>query len=282
MTDLLAPLRDLAPQERTTVDIGRAIRTGKRRKRTRTGLAALAAAVLTVLTLSPALLKTPAPIPEPAGATEFDLLRQVVRVVTAGGYTPNVYQTGRYQQIVTLSRTDDPALPGGTVTVFARGRHFEQTGPGWVPPGTPAPDVHGRRAVWPDHGDLAWEWSPGAWAVVVLDDGRPDERDRAHRVAQSVLFGAGTPVRVPLTVDGSTFGRMKLVGVRIAARPGPEIAALVFADSDLLGRPEITATLHDDHRLTIEGPGPVSAVTSSVRVVDDPANRENWVPDPVR
>lgn len=285
--DLLAPLRAVEPAQRTTVDVGRAIRTGKRRKRIRVGLAALAAVVLSVVALSPALLRSPDPVPEPAGTAEFDVLRQVVRVGSAAGYTPRFYETGRYRQTIGLSRADDPTEPGGTVTVYARGRHPEQTGPDWEPRGQRAPDVHGRRAVWPVHGELAWEWSPGAWATVRLDAGFLDLRDRAHRVAQSVLPGADTPVRVPLTVDGSTFGRVGLVGVRVATRPGPEVAALVFAGSDLSGAPQVVASLGADHRVTLsgagrEGLGDVSAVTGSVRVVDDPANRDNWVADPVR
>ncbi|MEU7530917.1 hypothetical protein AB0A74_34655 [Saccharothrix sp. NPDC042600] len=285
--DLLAPLRAVEPAERTTVDIGRAIRTGKRHRRTRVGLAALAAVALSVVALSPALLRSPDPAPEPAGTAEFDLLHQVVRVGSAGGYVPRHYETGRYRQQVALSRADDPARPGGTVTVYARGRHPEQTGPDWEPRGQRAPDVHGRRAVWPVNGELAWEWSPGAWATVHLDAGFPDLRDRAHRVAQGVLPGADTPVRVPLTVDGSTFGRVGLVGVRVAMRPGPEVAALVFAGNDLPGVPQVVASLGADHRITIGGAGfevlgDVSAVTGSVRVVDDPGDRDNWVTDPVR
>ncbi|WP_309110572.1 hypothetical protein [Saccharothrix sp.] len=287
-SDLLAPLRAVEPDERTTVDIGRAIRTGKRRKRIRNGLTALAAVVLTVVALSPFLVR-PSPPPEPAGPAEFDVLRQVVRVGSAAGYHGMSYQTGRYQHTILLARAADPvAQELGAITVHARGRYPGQGGPGWAPHGQPAPDVHGRRAVWLDAGGLlAWEWGDGAWASVRLEPSFPDMRDRAHRVAQSVVPTADTPVRVPLTVDGSTLRQVSLVGVRIPLRGTGDLGGLVFASNDEPTAPNAVVVLEEDlavHVESVDAPlmGVAGEVIDSVEAVSDPANRDNWVANPVR
>ncbi|XVV07064.1 hypothetical protein ACQPW3_17445 [Actinosynnema sp. CA-248983] len=287
-TDLLAALRAVEPEERTTVDIGRAIRVGKRRKRIRAGLTALAAVVLTVVALSPFLVRT-SPPPEPARPAEFDVLRQVVRVGSAAGYHGLSYRTGRYRHTVLLAWAADPvAQELGAITVHARGRYPGQGGPGWTPPGRPAPDVHGRRAVWLDAGGLlAWEWGVGAWASVRLEHTFPDMRDRAHRVAQSVVPTADTPVRVPLTVDGSTLRQVSLVGVRIPLRDTGDLGGLIFAPNDEPTAPNAVVVLRDDFTVSVDSldlslMGVAGGAIDSVEAVPDPANRDNWVTNPVR
>ncbi|WP_433273737.1 hypothetical protein ACQPZF_19855 [Actinosynnema sp. CS-041913] len=246
-SQLLEPLRTVEPGAGPGVDIARAIRDGRRRRRTGTALNVVAAVglVICAAVVSPALLR--GLTTEPAAAA-FDPLRQVALVGSAGGFTPLAYQTGRHRQEVTLGEADAPAAgPRGTVAIYAAGRLPGQGGGGWQPAVDRAPDVHGRAAWWRGDAELVWEWSDRAWAVVRLTGGSADLRDRVHRVAQSVDTGHSRPVTVPLTVaPAAVTPPMRLLGVRVPVRPDGELAALVFADGDTAEAATLTVSLRTD------------------------------------
>ncbi|MBW4717983.1 hypothetical protein [Saccharothrix obliqua] len=296
--DFLAPLRDVEPGP-SRVDVARAVRNGRRRRRARPVLAALAVCVA----LGTAIGVLPEHAPEPA-AVVLDPLRQVARVGTAGGFTPLSYTTGVDRQEIALTRADSPGAPAGVVVLHAGGRR---------PAGEPVPDVAGRTAVWTGT-TLVWEWSPGAWGEVRLDGGFADLRNRAHRVAQAVVADGGTPVAVPFRITTP----LRLVSVRSPVRPGPELAAVELAGdggtvvvslrSDGLPDRDVTANARvaDRPAVTSDGgvdvldpggryavrvapgrgaaPGGTPALTAlaaAVHPVPDPADRRTWVADPL-
>jgi hypothetical protein len=215
---LLAPLRDAAPSTPSRVNVHRAVHAGARRVWLRRAAAGAVAAVLTALAVVvvPSVVRDRAVIP-PAGVGEFDIMRQVVTVGSAGGFTPVSYETGRDRQVVRLASAESPVA---TVTVYAPGRL------GWTPDGEAAPSVNGHRAVWvPNADEVAWEWSPGAWAVASVSGG-PEPRERAHRVALSVS-PQDSAVSIPFTV--AAWG--ELVGVIIPRDPA-EGAMVLASGSD--------------------------------------------------
>ncbi|MFC5748415.1 hypothetical protein [Actinomadura rugatobispora] len=243
---LLAPLRDTGPDAATRVDIAAAVRAGRRRSRNRriAGAGTLVAAVAAVAVASTLLGRTMPPddVRPVAPPSQFDLTRQHFRVGSAGGFTPDDYETGRYRQRahLRLADRDGPRRADGLVTMFPRDRLAGRDGRPWVPSGTRAPDVNGRRAFWPDRPvtrpgavEVAWEWAPGAWAFASV---RGDGADRtvAHRVAQSVLPDGRAVVRAPVTAPASMLGeRNRLIGTvssaptpgtrpRVALRYGPQ------------------------------------------------------------
>ncbi|MEU6148693.1 hypothetical protein ABZ816_01695 [Actinosynnema sp. NPDC047251] len=220
-------MRSVRPGTDTTVDVAQAIREGKRRRRTRNALSAVAAAVVVcvVVTVSSWALRDRAPEP----ATTLDPLRQAVSAGSAGGFTPVAYRTAADRQEIALGLADHPDTPGGAVTLYPAGGHPGQTGPDWRPAGDPAPDVAGRAAVWSGT-DVVWEWADRAWAVVRLDAAFPDLRDRAHRVAQSVVAD-GRPVTVPFTLDPDV--PVRLVAVRVPVRSTGSPAAGELAAVEL-------------------------------------------------
>lgn len=72
--------------------------------------------------------------------------------------------------------------------------------------GDPADPVHGASTYWLPNNTaaLAWEWAPGAWAIVEpvgpVELGRDGLRAIARQVAEQLEFGTGTPVRFPFSL----------------------------------------------------------------------------------
>lgn len=220
--DLLAALRDAAPTTPSTVDVGRAIRVGQRRRRTRqlAGVVAVATVTAIIAAIVPALWGRPLPPARPLGA--FDLMRHELSVGSAGGFTPISYETGRYRQRATLTPVDGSARRA-SVTTYAAGRQSD-------PEGTRAPDVNGHHAFWVSgRAEVAWEWAPNAWTFAEVTGAGDDGRTLAHRVAQSV--GRRTAqVQLPFEVP-TLPAPYRLTGV-VTPRGDPAAGALLVLDSD--------------------------------------------------
>ncbi len=313
--DLFTPLRDVAPAGTSRVDVARAIRDGKRRRRNGTALTVLTAValVLGVAVLSSAVVRRP---PEPA-ATLLDPLVQVAQVGSAGGFTPIAYRTGIRRQEITLG-TADSLTPSGTVALNAAGQYPGQGGTGWIPDGERVPDVYGRAAVWTGS-ELLWEWSDRAWGQIRLDTA-DQPKERAHRVAESVTTDRATRVTMPFTVDVSGTP-LRLIGTLIPLHPTDGSPALEFVagnavvtvslrsdrlpsrttpeNTRVAGRPahttdsgiavltpsgeyavEVTAG-HGDDVAVVGGIAGMSALAAAVAPVPDPADRRSWTPDPL-
>ncbi|WP_157244703.1 hypothetical protein [Nonomuraea typhae] len=143
-------------------------------------------------TPSPSLSTTPPP-------ELFQPGSRPATVGSAGGFTPESDVTHRDRQRVTL-RLDTPRADdrGDAIIEIYPGDQIPPTLAEVLPaaPGAPvtkAPPVHEGAAYWldepvlrPGATELAWQWKPGAWAVVSVTGTRAD-RDNVHRVAQSVL-----------------------------------------------------------------------------------------------
>ncbi|WP_433326580.1 hypothetical protein [Spirillospora sp. CA-294931] len=242
---LLAPLKGAEPGAPDGVDIARAMRGGRRRVRTRrlAGVGAASAAVAAVALVSALVGSAPERDPGPmASRAQFDPMRQSFTVGSAGGFTPDTYETGRFRQRVTL-RVADPASPrraDGVVTMYPRGALTGADGRRWKPEGERAPDVLDRPAYWLDRSqtrpsalELAWQWTPGAWAFAsVKGDGV--DRETAHRVAQSVWPG-NAAVTAPVT---ASVGPRRLLGTlsRVAAADARPMVGLLYGLVDAPAR----------------------------------------------
>ncbi|QWF84629.1 hypothetical protein [Amycolatopsis sp. CA-230715] len=223
---LLAPLREAAPSEETTVSVERAIAAGRRKQRARRlgGAGAVAVVVALAAVVLPGIVRSwndPGELAVSSAPAEFDVLRQQFTAGSAGGFAPYAYETGRYRQRMDLKRagTADPGAPVAEIALYVRGQVPYAGDRQWDPgAGTPAPAVGGHRAVYldapvlgVDRTELAWEWTDGAWAFASVPSADPDAKAKAHHVAESVAVGANTPVRVPFTID--TAGKNRLLGV---------------------------------------------------------------------
>ncbi|MFC0114786.1 hypothetical protein [Kibdelosporangium aridum] len=225
---LLAPLRELDPDARSSVDIEKAKRVGRRTSRRRAVVGA--AAVVGVFALVgigvPALSGAfsrgaVAPAVPPA---EFNPLIEVVTVGTAGGFQPQSYETGRTQQVIRLKRADG-GTGSGTIIVY--------------PPG-PKPDMPPG---------LSFEWTPGAWAWIRLDGPEPDMQARADRVRQSVNAVPNKFAKVPFTLDRSAEDWMKVSNIATFYdnRPGdPSRVTLNFSRDGLPGTPSMSIVASED------------------------------------
>jgi hypothetical protein len=231
---LLAPLRDDVPATPSGVSVERAVEAGRRRLRTRGRLAGAAAALAVVAVCGLLAVMLRADRDSAAGPPGgFDPLTRSFQVGSAGGFAPESYESGRYEQRVRL-RLERPAagqVGQGTVTLFAPG----QVPSDWTPTGRRMPDVYGREAVLldtpttaPGGVELAWRWSDTGWAFAHLDAGFPDLADRAHRVAQSVLPVPAEPLAVPFTL--ALPPGLQVTGVRVPVGATAERGAVLLGE----------------------------------------------------
>ncbi len=222
----------------SSVDISRAMQTGRRRRRVRSVLAAgaaVAAVIVAGVATAAALLPHPADPVTPGGQAcgtweRFDPLISEIDAGGISGYEVSVAFTSTYWQAVQLT-SGSQAI---TVTLYACGGEphsvVDETQPVDPTAGEPAQPVDGATAYWLA-GDqrypvtLAWQWTPGAWAFVSPEQEDPAAqcdratRDRnaataclpttvdaaalrslATRVADQLEFGAGTPVTAPFSL----------------------------------------------------------------------------------
>ncbi|WP_163507035.1 hypothetical protein [Fodinicola acaciae] len=219
---LLASLRGVEPDDHTSVDVSRAVRSGRRQVRMRHSVLPAAgglAVILLVATLALVVQQTRGAQQPVAGRGAFPVAEQAFRIGSAGGLTPLTYQTGRFRQRVELGPADGSGLSGITaaVTMYARGAVASPTG-------SPTDPVDGRPAYWitadgANPVELAWQYAPDAWGFVTVT-GRGASRDRAYKVALSVTTGAHDPVTAPVVVPPSTIGDgYRIVGYRSTIGP---------------------------------------------------------------
>ncbi len=217
---LLGPLRTMDVPASDGVSVTRAIQSGKRTRTLR--VAAVGVFVLIVAGVLPLLVR---PVSDPVAVGKFDPLVRTISAGSAGGFRPEIYFTGREKQSIML-RPEKNGDQSASVLVQAAGTVG-------APSGEPMPDVNGKRALWTGT-FVAVEWARGAWAFVQVQ-GFPDDRERAHRVAQSVRFDERIQIKFPYTVQTSwtldgvrdTGGDIELVftnGVRLALRAGVGLA----------------------------------------------------------
>ncbi|REE98706.1 hypothetical protein [Thermomonospora umbrina] len=206
---LLGVLRDFTPEGPDTIDLGLARRVGRRRALTRRAVDATVLVVTVVALvagstlLGRALDGSDGSSPLTPSADQFGTRYPAFKVGSAGGFAPVGYENGRYVQRVFLRSVTrgESTETDGLIEIYVRGR-LPEGARGRYPTGTAAEPVGGRRAVWPrapllreNATELAWEWSPGAWAFVSLRASR-QAFERAHRVAQSVQPNGPSPAPV--------------------------------------------------------------------------------------
>jgi len=268
---LLAPLRADVPGPPSGVSVERAVEAGRRRQRVRSRLTGVAAALAVVAVCGLlALMMRVDDGRDSAASGEFGLgvPTRSFSVGSAGGFTPESYEGGRYEQRVRL-RLERP-VPGqvgrGTVTLLAPGRLPSD----WAPTGREMPDVYGREAVLldtpvtaPGGVELAWRWSDTGWGFAHLEGDFPDLADRAHRVAQSVLPLPAEPLAVPFTLAlPPDAAGLQVTGVRVPVGDGGERGAVLLGEG---GAPPIgpgftvAVSLRSDL-----APGPDAPVTGEV------------------
>ena len=304
VVSLLRPLRELEPDGPGTVDVAGAVRRGRRMHRIRVtaGALGLVVAVIAGALVLPSLTHR-AQAPATPAPSEFSVLRQEFRVEAAAGYVPNGYLTGRFQQTAYYGSGRSAAM----VTVFAAG---QVPFPGWTPQGestdpvagTASPAYYLTKPVLPDDGvELAWQWAPGAWAIVDVAAARLDvgtDRAAARRLAEHVHWGSGAAVRTPFSIATPPAG-LRLVDVMTSAGPGPVRATLTFGTADQGPRDLVVsvrskAVADDGERALGHGlvamvggalpPAQAQQVLDSVRVSvgPDPADTRYWTTSPIR
>ncbi|MGK5554373.1 hypothetical protein ACSNOI_22445 [Actinomadura kijaniata] len=219
------------PQPPGGIDLGAAVRAGKRRllwRRAVAGGGAMAALVAGVLVWPAAEAERVTPA-GPSAPTGFDpMVRQLEFGWVPDGLSARGVDNGtRHAAITAGPRPRDARVfeaPTLAVVFGARGAAIDEAGPrvgapvdggrGDCPTNDKiterAPLVNGGRAVWrslrapvtgcrPVVSELRWEYAPGAWAAVRL--GRTpegtDRKDAMARIARSVRSGLNTPLRLP-------------------------------------------------------------------------------------
>jgi len=188
----------------------------------------------------PALVQRAAP---PAtGPGEFSPLRQEFSTGAAAGFTPSSYTTGRYRQVGEYASGDNYAY-----AVFYAAGH--PPAPGWSPRGTRTAPVFSAQqpavflvdpVVQPGHTELAWQWRPGAWAIVDVPPEVPDAKVVARKLAENTGPGYLLPVRTPFSIAAPPHG-YRVIGVRSHFVPEPALPSfeLLLGVSDDWGRDPI-------------------------------------------
>lgn len=236
---LLAPLREVETAGPGSVDVGGAVRRGRSVQRGRIAGSALGIvlAIVAGVVVVPALVQRAAP---PAtGRGEFSPLRQEFSAGPAAGFTPSSYTTGRYRQVAEYASGDHYAY----VVFYAAG---EQPEPGWTPRGTQTAPVFSAQppavdladpVVQPGHTELAWQWQPGAWAIVDVPPQVPDAKTVARKIAQNTGSGYRLRVRTPFSIAAPPHG-YHVIGVRshFVAAPALPSFELLLGTSDAWGR----------------------------------------------
>ncbi|MGH3373772.1 MAG: hypothetical protein ACRDP6_03440 [Actinoallomurus sp.] len=218
------------PMPASMVDVKRALRDGRRIRRTRRLVSAGTVAAVVALAVSGANLLGHRAEPVSVGSAprSFDPLvryagfgwlpAKLSRRTTLTGVDHLTLEAGIADP--SRSLTDAPEL---SARIFPAGRPLPKDidqGPPWAsasacPAGgrtERAPAVRGRSASWVYSRDvigshcrltvvqLRWQYAPGAWAVIRIGDlssVKGDRRDLLRRVAQTLRFGINEPVRMP-------------------------------------------------------------------------------------
>jgi hypothetical protein len=273
----------------STVDIMRAVRAGQRRRRIRTGLAALAAVVALVIAgatapiwLSsrpgpppPAEHTCGSPVPSRPAQPTWELLDPLTSDVDATGVagfrlkTSITLTTFQYAQLA--SDAGDREV---TVVLFACGaepRRFDTDGtPIAFDPsaGEPADPIGGSAAYWLSQEEvflpgpaqaLAWQWTAGAWVIAFASAPEKDPstvdtaelRGIATRVAPELRLGAGTPVTSPFSLPVPAGMFPAITVTRFAADNGRNFPLSFGIGFDTVGSAEPTDPLLNTYLPTI-------------------------------
>jgi hypothetical protein len=256
VTDILNQFRDeeLPP---STVDVRRAVLAGRKRRRVRTlivicGVVVAVAAGAVTVPLLVSARPNPGPVtpndpdcgsPTPARPAQqtwqrFDPLLAEIDASGVVGFHITTAATSTHWQHVELDNGDNRVL----VVLFACGGQpplIDAEGKA-VPlepaEGEPADPVGGTPAYWIRQPGtigglaLAWQWTRGAWAMVM--DGSPSRTlDGAQalvtQVAPQLRFGAGAPVRSPFSMPAPA-GMYPALTVRQQARDNGQDSPVSF------------------------------------------------------
>lgn len=227
---LLRPLRQLPMGDNGSVDVRRAIRTGRRRLMLRRGCAVAAgvAALVGVVAVFTSVFvpHSQAPAGPPA---DFDVTQKVFEVDPVAGFVPMSFETAHGWQSAQLIQVDGAQTTEAIVTVYPQGDLPWRDGRQWEPSGEEAPDIDGRPALWapvePDTVELAWQWGEDAWALVTLR-GPAADPDRARAVAESVSPTDPVTIAVPFSVPETELTEdLKLIGTVSALGTQPPAQA---------------------------------------------------------
>ncbi|MFI6518532.1 hypothetical protein ACIBF1_23455 [Spirillospora sp. NPDC050679] len=226
MNDLKDKLDGLADAPRpgpSRVDVAAAVAKGRRTRRLRraatgTGLAAaVALGAVVVVDLPGGDPERPAVSSSTASGVAYP--NPIMQPATFG-WLPKGYQLTQ----VTADRQNGATVEFG---VSAPGRVFGISlmvhGPGQEPPiaklpggkpgrRTPAPSVNGRPAFWTIEpggpgsdqvpAEFRWQYAPGRWAELTVNDVHLASADTVYRLAKNVKFGPGRPMAFPVTIKG--------------------------------------------------------------------------------
>jgi len=229
--DITAMLGEMVrePESASTIDLGRAVRDGRRRRRTRRLLGCCAVVSAAGLVLGGvSLLGTKAPRTITVTAPErFD---PMTRYADFGWLPPRLSEQSVWNEPERL--TLEASVPGIEPTVHPASRVAVVLYPAGKQPsadvvqdmpwpleggcrsddGTTAPKIGGRPARWvypratgkeqcdPTAVELRWQYAPRAWAVARtarLMPGDGDPRSVVRRVVQALRVGVNEPLRVP-------------------------------------------------------------------------------------
>jgi hypothetical protein len=190
-----------------------------------------------------------APLPDRPPAPNWEYLDPLKYEIDAShitGYRVASYHTSSYFQVLELTNPTRDRLV--TVTLYAADGvpHHRTTEalPHPIDPGTgePAEPVHGAPAYWlpettyaglPQGQGLAWQWAPGAWVLVTVNDTSGDAdgsptpeqstvdslRSLAAEIAPLLEFGAGFPVAAPFSMTVPDCTRVAATTTTYDTRP---------------------------------------------------------------
>nr|WP_157528610.1 hypothetical protein [Kibdelosporangium sp. MJ126-NF4]CEL19514.1 hypothetical protein [Kibdelosporangium sp. MJ126-NF4]CTQ94686.1 hypothetical protein [Kibdelosporangium sp. MJ126-NF4] len=255
---LLAPLRDAEPDIRTGVDIDKAKRVGRRTVKNR--MIASVAAVVSLVVLAGVAVNAIGSMPESVAPAKgpFDVFRQVITVGTAGGFTPDSYESRPDMQIVTLRRTDDGP---GTVRVEVvredRAVSTETAEEAGIVYGLPAHWIGTQRTT------LQWRLANGVVAQASSDVQLPDIQNKLHKVAEAVQ-PADRPLSMPFTLPRDD--SVELVSMWVKAATAESL--LTFKHNGPTGRATVEVGLKPNDSNLLKNH---TSYNGSQLVVSDPA-----------
>jgi hypothetical protein len=256
ITELIRAEANEVLRPSTVVDVERAMADGGRRRSRRRmmRLTAVACAVVVVVggvtavivpgrrssIPPPAATASPTPTVAVERVDRFDPLRQRLRL----GWVPPGDGEYLMESSPTVQRISygypfgyDP--PGGLFLVelfpvmpVAAGLEVDSSArhlgiaEGSAPSGEPGPPVNGVASIWvadpPGDAALAFQWAPGAWAVVsgrtgtVVGASKARLEQTLHRIASQLRTDVATPIALPFTMTAPGGGLR--VGRTLVAR----------------------------------------------------------------
>lgn len=325
---LIAGTQPDAPEGPGNVSVDRAIRTGRRTVRNRRAAGALAAvAAVLAIVLVPAVIGSQLgseqhPVAPPSVTPKpFGLWVQEFQAGIAGGFRPATYETGLYEQTITLGPESLSSPVRGVIArvrLWPAGRSFSYAGSTQPPSPYTGPDA----ARLPDHKAyilhsdaarlvLAWQRADGGWGFVELSGHMAGSEDASATVARVIHIAesvqpARRPIAVPFTVRGSSLPdnwisgviteqdtravMLRLAGLTVGVRPS---AAPVKTNTTVGGRPAYkTSTMVEIPRIgpgynavaSVGRPGAIAVAeraAAAITLVGNPDDKSAWTTLPI-